>query len=126
MITPLYAGLLALLFIVLCVRVIKRRRSAKISIGDHGDNDLIKRQRVQANFVEYAPFGLLLIYMVEAQGLSAPLVHLLGMALVVGRVGHAYGLGSSPQKVVFRQAGMLLTFFAVAGAGLGNIWASLF
>ena len=42
-ITPIYAGLIALLFIVLSTRVIFYRRANLISTGDQGDKALLNR-----------------------------------------------------------------------------------
>ena len=36
-VTPIYAGLLALLYVFLSLRVIRMRRGARISFGDGGD-----------------------------------------------------------------------------------------
>jgi uncharacterized membrane protein YecN with MAPEG domain len=109
-VTPIYAGCLAILMIVLSFRVIARRRAAKVSVGDGGDNDLMKRIRVQANCAEYVPLGVLLLLVVELAGASAVLVHALGLALLAGRVMHAVGYGATPQIIPLRIIGMLLTF----------------
>lgn len=119
--TPIYAGIIALLYVYLSIRVVGRRYGAKVSVGDGEDKALIKRIRTQANCGEYAPISLLLILMTEMQGAPIWVVHGLGVALVTGRVLHAYGFGSYPQKIPLRQAGMLLTFAVIAVAGLANI-----
>ena len=62
-ITPLYAGLIALLFIFLSYRVIKVRRGDRISLGDGENPDMAYRIRAQANCAEYAPLGLILLAM---------------------------------------------------------------
>ena len=75
-VTPIYAGLLVMLFFILSARVIQRRISARISVGDGDDKDLRKRMRVQANCAEYAPFGILLLLIVELQGTPVWTLHL--------------------------------------------------
>ena len=120
-ITPLYAGLTGLLFLWLSIRVIARRRSARVSVGDGADKDLIKRIRTQANCAEYAPLALILIAMAELQGASGWVVHLLGLALLAGRIGHAVGFGRTPQIIPLRQMGMILTFAVLLLAALVNI-----
>jgi uncharacterized protein len=62
-ITAFYAALLAPLFILLAVRVIRQRRGARVAIGDGGDKLLLRRMRVHANFAEYVPFALVLMCM---------------------------------------------------------------
>ena len=124
-VTPVYAALLAILFIALSVRVISQRRSDKISYGDGGNTTMLKVMRTHSNFVEYTPFALLLIAMVELQGASGLLLNLLGLTLLSGRLLHAYGFGRSPQIVILRQIGMLLTFAAILVAAIANLVLAL-
>jgi hypothetical protein len=51
-ITPLYAGLLGLMSIALAFMAGRLRESAKISIGDGGNTELLLAMRRHANFVE--------------------------------------------------------------------------
>ncbi|WP_209504544.1 MULTISPECIES: MAPEG family protein [unclassified Ruegeria] len=124
-ITPIYAALIAILYVALSVKVILQRRSDKISVGDGGSKLMIKAIRTHANCAEYAPISLLLIAMVELQGAAGILVHLLGLMLLAGRLLHAYGFGRTPQIVILRQAGMSLTFLAILGAAFANLILAL-
>jgi len=121
MVTPLYAGFLALLFIALATRVIQHRKSARISTGDGGDPALNKKMRVQANCAEYAPVGLILLLLAELQGAPGWALHLLGATLLLGRLAHAAGMGATPQRINLRVFGMMLTLAMIAIAALGNI-----
>ncbi len=120
-ITPIYAALIAFLYVALSVNVIRQRRVGKISVGDHGDKAMIKAMRTHANCAEYAPFALLLIAMVELQDAGDWLVNLLGMLLLAGRLLHAYGFGKTPQVIILRQIGMGLTFTAILIAAIANL-----
>ncbi len=124
-ITPIYAGLITLLLIGLSVRVIARRRSACVSIGDGNDPELNKRIRVQANCTEYAPLGILLLAMTELQGAPDWVTHLLGLMILSGRILHAIGLGSTPQILPLRQIGMVLTYLMLILAAVSNIGHAL-
>ncbi|WP_170558625.1 MAPEG family protein [Ruegeria atlantica] len=124
-ITPVYAALLALLYVTLSVQVILQRRSDKISYGDGGNTGMLKVMRTHSNFAEYAPFALLLIAMVELQGAGAWLVNLLGLGILAGRVLHAYGFGRQPQIVILRQIGMLLTFAVMVIAAISSLLMAL-
>ena len=124
-VTPIYAALTALIFLALSWRVIMYRRANVISLGDSGDKNLLKRMRAQANCAEYAPIALLLILLTELAGAPAIAVHLLGIALVAGRALHAYGFASTPQKIILRQLGMVLTLGAIALAALGLLGHAL-
>jgi uncharacterized protein len=70
-VTGLYAVMLAVLFFVLSARVILYRRANKIGLGDGNDPVLQQRIRAQGNFSEYAPFGIVLMLVAEAQGSPA-------------------------------------------------------
>lgn len=124
-VTPIYAGILALLFLVLSVRVVLRRRSAKVSVGDGGDKILIKRMRVQANCAEYAPLGIVLLLVAELSGASALTLHELGLMLVAGRVMHAVGMSVTPQIPVLRIIGMVLTFTMIGLSGILAVYLAL-
>ena len=71
-ITPSYAAILALLFFFLSVRALRLRRKLKIPIGDQGNPQMLRAMSVHANFAEYAPFTLLLAFMLESEGGGSP------------------------------------------------------
>lgn len=125
-ITPLYAGLIALLFIVLSIRVIKVRRGERISLGDGGDSNMTYRIRAQANLAEYAPLALILLAMSEMQGAPAWVVHILGLMLLIGRLMHGWAMSQTPQNLRFRVYGMLLTLIMITFTALANIGHALF
>ncbi len=125
-ITPLYAGLIALLFVFLSYRVITVRRSDKISLGDGDNPAMAYRIRAQANCAEYAPLALILLAMAELQGAPIWVVHLLGVMLVAGRVIHAWGLSQHPQNLPARVYGMLLTLMMITFTAIANIGHALF
>jgi len=120
-ITSFYAALLALLFIYLCRNVIVYRRSHRIAIGDDGQPELLRRMRVQANFAEYTPLALLLLAFAESQSLMPWLLHILGVAFLIGRILHAFGVSRTPETYVFRTSGMALTFTVLGVAAAANL-----
>ena len=109
-IVPLYAALLAFVFIALSAHVIGFRHKLKVAIGDNGDAGLERAMRVHANFAEYAPFALLLLAFAEMQGANWLLIHGLCGALLLGRCAHAYGMAQENENLRLRGAGMVLTF----------------
>jgi uncharacterized membrane protein YecN with MAPEG domain len=113
-ITPIYVALLTLVFLALSVLVIRERYSVRTSVGDGGHKTLTRRMRVQGNFAEYVPLGLLLMLCVELQGAPAVAVHAMGATLLVGRLCHAIGMSFTPQLFILRQVGILLTFLMLA------------
>lgn len=121
-ITLLFASLHALLMLLLAVRVVGHRRSAKIGLGDGGDKLLAKKVRAHANFVEYVPTALILLALLELSGLAALWLWICGGTLLLGRVLHAVGLSRSAGVSFGRFWGILLTWAALllmAGMGVG-------
>ncbi len=123
LITPLYAALAAVILIVLALRVIGARRGHSVAIGDGADEDLARRIRAHGNFAEYTPLALVLILLIELGGAPAWQLHLLGAALILGRVVHAWSL--TAHSTNGRLIGMTVTFFVLAAGALGNLKAAL-
>lgn len=124
-ITMITAGLLGLLLLFLGGYVIAGRVSFKVNLGDGGHEEMQRRMRAQANFVEYVPMALILIALMENATIGPPwLVMALGGVLVVGRVWHAQGLlsssGTSPGRFVGTNMTVLVILVgAVACLGRG-------
>lgn len=118
MISSIYAALLGLLFIRLSALTIRERRRASVALGDAGDIGLQRTIRVHANFSEYVPITLTLIYMIESLYALPVLVHLLGLGLLIGRLSHAYGVSQPREDFRFRITGMALTFSVIGIAAL--------
>lgn len=110
MTTALYAALLALIFIVLSVAVVRQRRRFQVALGDGGHAPLQRAIRAHANFAEYVPLALLVLFLAEYSGLQPTLVHLLGIILLCARISHAFGVSKEPEPLKFRVLGMVLTF----------------
>jgi uncharacterized membrane protein YecN with MAPEG domain len=120
-ITPLYSAILGLVFFVLSIRTIGVRRRLRVAVGDGRQPELLRAMRVHANFAEYVPLTLVLVYMLESLGGNAVLVHALCGGLLVGRVSHAHGVRKVVEDFRFRVFGMALTFAALIGAAVGVI-----
>jgi uncharacterized membrane protein YecN with MAPEG domain len=125
-VTPLYAGLLGLLLIGLAYNVSRYRVGLKIAFGD-GDHPGLKRAiRAHANLTENAPFGLILLAAVEAQGFSETAIHALGSVLVIGRALHAFGLSRHEGTSIGRALGILLTWLMILATSLLAIYSVIF
>ena len=113
------AGLLGLLGVALLSNVGRVRGKTKIYIGDGGNEELITAMRVQANFVENVPLGLILIWLASAT-YGAATVATLSVGLVVARVLHAAGmLGYLPYG---RPVGATITLLVLV---VSSIWVGL-
>lgn len=107
------AAACALLNFWLAVRVGMARRAAKVSIGDGGDARLIARMRAQANFVEYAPFVLVLLGLIELAVGTHWWLAAIAALFVVARVLHPLGMDGTWKPG--RAIGIAVTFLVLIG-----------
>ncbi|MGF7159700.1 hypothetical protein FHS85_001319 [Rhodoligotrophos appendicifer] len=120
--SPLYAGVLTLLFLILSARVMQMRGRAKVMFGSAGDPDFERVIRAHGNFVEYAPLGILLLLILEVIGAPNILVNVFGVLLLIGRFAHAAGLAGSRHIIALRGAGMLFTLLALLGLAVSVLF----
>jgi len=114
-ITLTTAGASALIAFWLALRTGNARRAAKVSIGDGGDPGLIARMRAQANFVEYAPFVLILIALIEFSSGTSIWLWIASVAFLVARILHPLGMDGMRAG---RTIGTGITFLLLVGLGL--------
>ena len=117
-VVPAYAALLALFFVALSINVIRARQSHRVALGTAGNADLERKVRMHANFAEYVPLALLLLAIADSRGAPAPLLHLLGIALLIGRLAHAWGLSQAVEDSRFRVGGMGTTLTMIVVTAL--------
>jgi uncharacterized protein len=111
----------ALVNIWLMVRCGQARTKGGVSIGDGGDEFLIRRMRAHANFVESAPFVLVLLAALEATGGTNNWLWGLGILYIVGRLAHGLGMDGG----VFgkgRMVGTLITMVTLLGLAGWALW----
>lgn len=113
-VTPLYAGLLALWMLVLALRVIQYRSVTGVYLGDGGNPELMRAIRGQANFVEYVPLALLLLAILEMSRFSIYLIHALGLTLLIARLLHGAAFAFTAEFKFGRYGGAVLTFLVLA------------
>lgn len=125
MITPLYAGLLSLLLVALILRIVRLRWKLSIAIGDGGDRTLMRAIRAHGNFIETAPWGILLLLLLEMADAPDWGLHIFGGALLLGRVLHAFGLSRYAGPSVGRMGGMMLTILLFLCGGTACLFLAL-
>ena len=101
-ITAFYLAVLALLYVVLSLQVIRLRRMNRAAFGDSGNLALRSAIRAHAHFAEYVPITTLMVAFLEASGASALRVHVLMGALVAARLLHPLGMYAAPDTFRFR------------------------
>jgi uncharacterized membrane protein YecN with MAPEG domain len=109
-VVPFYAGIFALIYVALSVRVIGLRHARRVSLGTGGDPALERAIRIHGNFIEYVPLALLLLGFAEAQRNSMYLLHALCLVLLLGRLAHFFGLTREHTANGWRGLGVVLTF----------------
>ncbi|NJM51633.1 MAG: MAPEG family protein [Sphingomonadales bacterium] len=104
----------ALLNIWLMMRCGKARMANNISVGDGGNEFLIRRMRAHANYAENTPIVLILIAVLELTGGTSTWLWAVGVIYIFGRIAHAFGMeGGSIEKA--RMVGTLITLAAQLG-----------
>ena len=117
-VVPYYAAAFAVFFVVLSVRTIGLRRSLRVAVGDGDDIGLRRAMRVHANFAEYVPLALLLLWMLESAGAPAWSLHALCALLLCGRIAHASAVSRTKEPAGWRVFGMASTFTVLLTAAL--------
>ena len=117
----LWGGLLVLLLIALSVRTVFTRKRLKVSLGDGANQEMTVVSRAFGNAAEYIPPLLILLLLMALLGFQPVWIHLLGGAMFLGRILHAWGLGKKIQPSFGRVSGMILTQLTLLGAALALI-----
>jgi uncharacterized protein len=116
----LYAGLFGLFAIYLSARAGIMRGRKGIDAGDGGDPEMLRAMRRHANFVEYVPLALILIGLLELNGVRALVIHGLGLTLIAGRLLHAFYFNAGVKSVP-RGIGAGLTALVIVTASIWSI-----
>ena len=100
-------------------RVVRSRREHKIRIGDGGNEFVLRRMRAQANFIENAPFFLILLGALEVSGADRTALLAIAAVFILARVAHGVGMdgGEGPR---WRMYGMMGSTFATVALA---VWA---
>ena len=125
-ISAAYAGVLALVLIALSWRVVIMRRRFKVGMGDEGHEPLGCAIRSHANFTEYVPICLILIVLLELNGATETVLHVLGSTLVVARVIHAWGLGKNKGLSFGRYYGTAATWGVLLVGAVLNLYVAFY
>jgi len=115
-VTSIYAALLGLMFVAITLRIVSQRYKLKISLGEGDNKDFQKLIRGHGNFVETVPIALLLLLLLELKGASVIVLHILGIALLAGRIMHYLKITGLVKPHIFRVLGMVLTLGTIAYA----------
>ena len=107
----------------LAIRIGHVRSSQKVSVGDGGNEFVLRRMRAQANFVEYTPFVLILIAGLEASGHGATWLWVVGVVYMIGRLAHGLGMDGGALGIG-RMIGTLTSMLTLLGLSGYAIYAA--
>lgn len=111
-VTLVLAAACGLINLWLGIRLVRGRMQG-VMIGDGGKPEMLAGMRAHANFVEYAPFVLILTALIELARGPSLLLWALTAVFVVARVAHPIGmLRASPNG--FRAGGAMGTWIVTA------------
>jgi uncharacterized membrane protein YecN with MAPEG domain len=113
-ITLTITGAAAIVNFWLALRIAAIRVKGKVMIGDGGDPLLAARMRAHSNFIEYTPFVLILMALIEMAKGSPSWLLAAGILYIVGRISHMFGLEPNRSDVL-RGAGFLITIIVMLG-----------
>jgi uncharacterized membrane protein YecN with MAPEG domain len=108
----------------LALQTIKVRRANRVKLGDGGNFALQSAIRAQGNFAEYMPIVLILLFLLEYNGMYSLVIHAVGMAFLAGRWIHAQGL--LKDNLRYRMRGMDFTLAILIGLAVANILLAAF
>ena len=120
-ITAFYAGILALIFVALAINVTRHRAKLHVSIGDGGNPEMLRMIRLHGNAAEYIPFAVLLMALYELNGGWHIALHIVGIALIVGRLVQTWGMWGTEVPGLGRRMGQGLTWLSILALALLNL-----
>ena len=121
-ITALYAGIQALIVIALAINVTVHRVKLRVPLGDGGNAEMRRMIRLHGNAAEYIPLAIALMLIYELNSGSHLGLHVIGIALIAGRVIQTWGMWATDMTNIGRQIGQSLTWLSVAALAVLNLW----
>lgn len=123
MITSLYAGILAVLYMLLSIETIRARRKHRISLGYGPNNEIASIVSAHSNFSSYVFILLFLTFLVETSGqFPSWAIHMIASIFTLGRLLHYAAFRSEQMNFKWRVLGMHLTLWPLVGLGVLNIY----
>ena len=121
-ITALYAAILGLIVIALAINVTAHRVKLRVPLGDGGHAQMRRMIRLHGNAAEYIPLALVLMAIYELNGGAHMTLHIVGTALVAGRLLQTAGMWTTDMPNIGRQIGQSLTWLSLVALAVLNLW----
>ena len=108
------------------MRCAQIRGKESISVGDGGNELLMRRMRAQSNFIEQAPLILLGVALVELAGKGGAWLAPLGGLFLLGRIAHGIGMDGNfkagrPIGMITGMVLQLALLVVAVGTALGRM-----
>jgi uncharacterized membrane protein YecN with MAPEG domain len=120
--TSLYAAILALIIVALGINVTVHRVKLQVSLGDGGNPQMLRMIRLHGNAIEYLPLSLLLMALYELNGGLHWILHVIGIALIAGRLIQTAAMWGTEIPKPGRGIGQTTTWLSIAVLALLNLW----
>lgn len=117
-----YIAMLTIALAPLTYSVIRLRMATGTGIGNGGHARLEQAIRVHGNYAENIPFGLALLLLLALIGSPVWVVHVLGLALIIGRASHALGLSRFSGPSPARGVGIMTTQISLLFGAAMVLW----
>lgn len=122
-VTALYGAFHGLMNVALAANVTRVRAKTQTFLGQGDSEELLLAVRRHGNHAEYVALFLVLLAIAELDHAGATGLHALGALFTLGRLAHVIGVGSKPSPL--RAIGALLTWLAIAGAGVYGVFMAM-
>lgn len=122
------AAAAAVINLWISIRVGQVRHAAHVSVGDGGNELLVRRMRAHANFIENTPLVLILVAAIDLAGAGTigggGWLAIVGAVYMLGRLCHALGMdGGTLEKL--RGIGTLVTMLTQLGLAVAAVLIAL-
>jgi uncharacterized membrane protein YecN with MAPEG domain len=101
------------------MRIASLRYRLRVTVGDGGQEPLVRRMRAQANFIEHAPFFLILLAALELADANRLALAVIAGLFILARIAHGVGMDGGPVQR-WRRDGILASNIA---SGALAVWA---
>ena len=113
---------MAFIIVALGINVTVHRVKLGVPLGDGGNPQMLRMIRLHGNAVEYIPLALVLMLAYEINGGWHTALHIIGIALVAGRLIQTWAMWSTEIVGAGRGTGQTLTWLSIAALAVLNIW----
>jgi uncharacterized membrane protein YecN with MAPEG domain len=121
-ISALYGALLALVVLALGINVTVHRVKLRVPLGDGGNPEMLRMIRLHGNAIEYIPLALVLMALYELNGGWHWALHVIGIALIAGRLIQTAAMWGTEMPGAGRGIGQTTTWLSIAVLALLNLW----